>query len=246
MLDSITIFLAGVFLLAGLVKGVIGLGLPTLSMGLLSLVMRPAEAAAILIAPALITNLWQMLMGRHLASVVRRLWPVMLGVIGGTLWGADWLITADARLGKTLLGITLTIYALSGFFAVPLSLQPRKEIWLGPLVGAATGLISAATGVFVMPAVPYLQALGFSKEDFVQALGLSFTVSTLALALALASTSTLNWSLGPMAIGTTAVACLGMLLGQVVRQRLTTQKFRLIFFLGLLMLGVYLAAHTIL
>jgi hypothetical protein len=49
-------------------------------------------------------------------------------------------------------------------------------------VGAITGLTTAATGVFVIPAVPYLQAIGFEKEELVQALGLSFTVSTMALA----------------------------------------------------------------
>ena len=56
---------------------------------------------------------------------------------------------------------------------------------LGPLVGAVTGLVTAATGVFVIPAVPYLQALGLSRDVLVQAIGLSFTVSTVALAAGL-------------------------------------------------------------
>jgi uncharacterized membrane protein YfcA len=43
------------FLLAGFVKGVIGLGLPTVSMGLLSLVMAPAKAASLLIVPSFVT-----------------------------------------------------------------------------------------------------------------------------------------------------------------------------------------------
>ena len=47
------------FLLAGFVKGVIGLGLPTVAVGLLGLVMPPAEAAALLVVPSMVTNLWQ-------------------------------------------------------------------------------------------------------------------------------------------------------------------------------------------
>jgi uncharacterized membrane protein YfcA len=47
------------FLLAGFVKGVIGLGLPTVSMGLLTLVMAPAKAASLLIVPSFVTNVWQ-------------------------------------------------------------------------------------------------------------------------------------------------------------------------------------------
>jgi uncharacterized membrane protein YfcA len=55
------------FLVAGFVKGVIGLGLPTVSMGLLSLVMPPAKAAVScalragfgLCSPALSSALWR-------------------------------------------------------------------------------------------------------------------------------------------------------------------------------------------
>ena len=71
MLDGTSIFIAAVFVLAGLVKGTIGLGLPTISMGLLALVMPPIEAAAILILPSFLTNVWQMVAGSSLKSVVR-------------------------------------------------------------------------------------------------------------------------------------------------------------------------------
>ena len=46
-------------MLAGFVKGVLGQGLPTVAVGLLSLIMSPGEAAALVVIPALITNIWQ-------------------------------------------------------------------------------------------------------------------------------------------------------------------------------------------
>jgi uncharacterized membrane protein YfcA len=85
MPDGTLIFIAAVFAVAGFVKGVIGLGLPTISMGLLAIVMPPIEAAAILILPSLLTNVWQMVAGPSLWAVVRRLWPTMLAVCVGTL-----------------------------------------------------------------------------------------------------------------------------------------------------------------
>ena len=51
------------FLLAGLVKGVIGLGLPTIAMGLLAIVLPPAQAAALLVVPSFVTNVWQLAFG---------------------------------------------------------------------------------------------------------------------------------------------------------------------------------------
>src|ERR1700731_801588 len=110
MSDWILLFIAGVFVVAGFVKGVVGLGLPAIAMGLLALVMPPADAASVLILPTLATNIWQMAAGPSLLPVIARLWPVMLGVICGTLAGAGWLVSAPGHFGTTLLGIALALY----------------------------------------------------------------------------------------------------------------------------------------
>jgi uncharacterized membrane protein YfcA len=243
MSESILLLMAGVFLLAGFVKGVVGLGLPVIAMGLLALVMPPADAASLLILPTVATNIWQMAAGPSLKPVIARLWPLMLGVIGGTLAGAGWLVGAG-HYSTALLGIALVLYALSGLASIHIAVGKSAEPWLGPLVGVLTGLVAAATGVFAMPAVIYLQAIGLEKEDLVQALGLSFTISSLALAVNLALASALNLSLGPASLGALAVACLGMWLGQVLRLRLRPETFRLWFLLGLLALGLYLIVRA--
>jgi uncharacterized protein len=240
---SILVFIAGVFMLAGFVKGVVGLGLPSVSMGLLALVMSPADAASVLILPTVATNVWQMAAGPNLKPIIARLWAVLLGVICGTLAGAGWL--THGHLGSALLGVALALYALSGLASIHLTIDSANEIWLGPIVGVTTGLVAAATGVFAMPAVIYLQAIGVEKEDLVQALGLSFTISSLALAVNLASVSALNLSLAPASVGALAVACIGMWLGQILRLRLRPETFRLVFLLGLLALGLYLMGRAV-
>jgi uncharacterized membrane protein YfcA len=245
MSDSILLFIAGIFVLAGFVKGVVGLGLPAVAMGLLALVMTPADAASVLILPTVATNVWQMAAGPGLWPVVVRLWPFLLGVIAGTLSGAGWLAGSHSHLSTGLLGVALALYALSGLASLHFTVSPKVEIWLGPIVGLTTGLVAAATGVFAMPAVVYLQAIGLEKEDLVQALGLSFTISSLALAVNLATVSALNLSLGPASLAALAVACLGMWLGQVLRLRLRPATFRLCFLLGLLLLGGYLMVRAV-
>jgi len=243
---SILVYVLAVFALAGFTKGIIGLGLPTISMGLRAVVLSPVEAAALLILPSLVTNVWQMLDGPHLKSLVRRLWPLNLGVCVGTWAGAAFLSGLGGPYGALALGIALMAYAVSGLAALKLAVPPGAEGWMGPLAGAGTGAITAATGVFVIPAVPYLQAIGLTKDELVQALGLSFTVSTLALAVTLAGGADLDVGLAwPSAAGV-AVALAGMRLGQAVRARLSAATFRLWFFAGLLALGAYLAARGLL
>ncbi|MDR6715150.1 putative membrane protein YfcA [Pseudomonas hunanensis] len=231
------------FILAGTVKGVIGLGLPTIAMGLLGLAMPPAQAAALLIVPSTLTNLWQLANGGHLLALLRRLAGMLLMIFVGTLLGSIWLGIDSGPWAAHALGAALLVYALYGLFGRGFRVAPRQEPWLGPLCGLVTGVITAATGVFVMPAVPYLQGLGLSRDEMVQALGLSFTVSTLALALGLTGQD----ALGGQALGASllmlAPALLGMFAGQWLRQHISAQLFKRCFFIGLALLGTHLLVN---
>jgi uncharacterized membrane protein YfcA len=234
--------LALAFLLGGFVKGVLGLGLPTIAMGLLSLAMPPMEAAALLFVPALVTNAWQ-LAGSRLPALVRRLWPMLAGVALGTGAGARVIQGADANLALAGLGAVLAAYAALGLTAAPPRLAPAAERWLGPPVGLATGLVSGATGVFVIPAVPFLAALGLGKQELVQALGLSFTTSTVTLALALLGGGAFEGGVAAASVLLLAPALAGMALGRRVQSRVSEAAFRRCFLLGLLTLGLHLATQ---
>jgi len=234
---------AGVFALGGFVKGVVGLGLPTIAMGLLSVLMLPAQAAALLVVPSLITNLWQ-IGGPGLAALLKRLATMLLGVCAGAWVGAGWLTGQGASLASLGLGVALLVYAALGLLHWRPRVPPAHEAWLAPLVGLATGLVTAATGVFVIPAVPYLQALGMEKEELVRALGISFLVSTIALGITLGSSGALQIS----ALAGSALALLpalaGMGVGQWLRLRVRPETFKTIFFCGLLALGAYLTIRS--
>jgi len=244
MIHGPLVFIAAVFALAGFVKGVIGLGLPTISMGLLALVMPPVEAAAILIVPSLLTNVWQMLAGGSLRAVALRMWPMLAAVCLGTWLGAGLMTGPAAHYGTAILGVALALYALSGLAAFRFAIPPRLELVAGPLTGAVTGLITAATGVFVIPAVPYLQGIGLEKDDLVQALGLSFTVSTIALAFNVGAAGALDMSVAGPTVIALLFAVAGMWIGQMLRLRLSPARFRRWFFAALLLLGIYLTVSA--
>lgn len=255
-------FAFAVLLLAVFVKGVIGRGLPTISVGLLGLVLAPLEAAALLLVPNLVTNFWQLLVGPDLRAIMRRLWPMLAGIVAGTLLAAAWFPLGGAASfppggvarfppggvawATPLLGAALALYAGFGLFALQLGVAARHEAWAGPLVGAATGAVTILTGVFVLPAVPYLQALRLQKDDLVQALGLSFQISTLALAAALLWQGEFRMPQAGASLLALLPALGGMLLGQVLRARISAQVFRRCFFGGLLLLGCYLMLKALL
>lgn len=236
--------IAAVFLLAGAVKGVLGMGLPTVAIALLGVLVTPVQAAALLVVPSFVTNVWQFVSGPAARGVFMRFAPMMFGIALGTPLGIGLLTRGDGMGVSAMLGTALAVYAVAGLASPRFAVAPRHEPWLSPLAGLLTGAVTGATGVFVIPAVPYLSALQLERDELLQALGLSFTVSTLALAVALAASGRFG---APLA-GASALALLpalgGMYLGARARRRMHPLLFRRCFFAGLFLLGFYMVVRA--
>lgn len=239
------LFAGMAYLLGGFVKGVIGGGLPAVSIGLLGIVMPVPQAAALVVAPAFLSNIWQST-GPRLWPLTRRLWPMLVGICFGAGLGAGTVIGMHSEWARAGLGLALAIYALIGLFKMRLHVPPAHEPWLGPIVGVVTGVIASATGIFVIPAGPYLQAIGLGKDDMVQSLGITFTVSTVVLAGIVAHAHAIQFAMARPAVLALVAALVGMALGRSVRSRFSEETFRTLFFVGLLLLGGYLVLHGLL
>jgi len=245
MFDSTLTIIAAALLVAGFVKGALGLGLPTVAMGLLAVSMPPAQAIAIVIVPAIVTNIWQTFGGPYFRDIIRRLWPLLIGTAAGIWLNAGSLTGPYARYTTIALGVLLVANAAIGLSKLKFSIAPQNEKWVGGVVGVITGMVSAATGVQVIPSVPFLQAIGMDKDELIQALGVFFTVATLALGFNLTSAGLLTAATALP--GAVALACsfIGMFAGQAARARLQPETFRVWFQIGMIALGIYLAGNAL-
>lgn len=229
----------GVFVLAGGVKGVTGMGLPTVAMSLLGLWMTPMQAAAMLVVPSLATNLAQC-RGPHLRRLAVRLWPGWLAIVLVTIAAPGFGGGASTESERRWLGAILVAYGAWGLWRPVLPDFSGRGTWLSALAGAATGAVTASTAVFVLPWVPYLQSLRLSKDEMIQALGLSFTIATLALAVRVqgsASMALLSASGAFMVCLTLAGAIAGLRVGEVLRRSLAGSTFQRALFLIFIAIG---------
>ena len=245
-LESYTAILAiaAVFACAGVVKGVVGFALPTVAIGLLGIFLPPAQAASLVTIPTIATNVWQLAAGPRLKSLLRRLWLLIVGVCIGTWIGVGFLVGASSQLATVALGAVLCAYGCLGLAAPSFRVPSRAEPWLSPAVGLATGFLTGATGVFALPVVPYLGALGLERDELVQALALSPLVSAISLSVALMGGGVMGADLAFGSALALLPAFLGMYAGQLLRQRASPELFRKLFYGGLAILGGYLALRS--
>jgi len=233
------------FLLAGLVKGVIGMGLPTVSLGLLTAVVGLPQAMALLIIPAFMTNLWQALVGGHLIDLLKQHWIFFLIATASVGLGVYFGKAIELSILSALLGIILVIYSVTNLLGISFVLSARQGRWSAPFFGATNGILTGLTGSFVMPGVPYLQALGLDRNQLVQAMGFLFTCSSLGLAIALWGNNRITSDLALLSLIGLAPAIIGMIIGQKIRHRLSEVQFRRVFFWSMLVIGLYIARKAI-
>lgn len=242
---GILIAVTATFLLAGFVKGVVGLGLPTVSLALLTATLGLPQAMALLLVPSFATNLWQAIIGGNAWGILRR-HVAFFTLATATVWvGAIALTRLDTNFLSGLLGVLLVTYATVNLGGVKLAIPAAHRSWLGPAFGAANGVLTGMTGSFVVPGVMYLQGIGLSRNELVQAMGILFTLSTLALGLALGSNGLLDANLGLLSLVALVPAIAGMVIGQKVRDRMSEARFKTALFSALLAMGLYLLPNLL-
>lgn len=229
------------FFAAGLAKGVVGLGFPTITVAVLATPIGLTAAIAVTVVPAVVTNIAQALTGGRLWSLLRRLWPLLAFAVPGGLVGTAVLAAVDAAVLTRALGILLALYAALGLFAPPLPHPGRRQRALAAPVGFIAGLVAGMVGSFTLPAVAYLQALRLPRDELVQALGLVFLTLSLTLAAGLGRNALLTPPWLALSVLAVIPSLAGMELGRRLRRRLPEARFRTLLFVALLALGAYLA-----
>lgn len=228
------------FVLAGMVKGITGMGLPTVTLAILTVALDLPTAMGLLLIPSFCTNLWQAFSGGQIGYIARRCWLFLLPATLLIPVGGLSLSLIDASFLASLLGVVLIGYAAVSLLGLTLVIDENKQRWAGPLCGAVNGILTGMTGSFVVPGVIYLQGIGFNRTQLIQAMGMLFTLSTLALGVSLSGNELLSEKQMMVSALGLIPAIAGMLIGQRIRSHLSEQLFRKVFFTALLLLGSYI------
>ena len=237
----------GAFLVGGLVKGTVGLGLPTVAIAILATTVGVKPGLALMLAPAIFTNIWQGLVGGQFRPIFTRLWTLYVTLVIAIFLGVEILARADAGVLRGILGAFLIVYSGINLATPQIPAPPeRHERWLSPVMGFCSGLLCGLTGTLVVPGVLYMQALGMRRDVLIQAMGVAFTIGTVSLATAMTLRGLVTMELGGMSLLALIPSFAGLFAGQWIRRRIPEAKFRRVFFVALALLGVYLVSRAFL
>ena len=235
---EIVAMVVATFLLAGFIKGVIGMGLPVVALAFLGSTLGVREALTIMLIPGLATNTYQALVGPAFGMLIRRLWSFLGAAYVGIWLGVAVLAGAKSETMIALLGITLCTYCAVTMLRVQMPPPGRREPWMSPLMGGLGGVMFGMTGIIIVPGILYLQTLGLKRDVFVQALGIIFVTITLGLGTSLLGRGLMSQDLVLMSLTALIPTAAGLALGQRYRHHISEERFKRIFLIALLVIGL--------
>ena len=233
--------ISATFLVAGLVKGMLGMGLPTIVLAALAAPLGLKEAIGFMLLPSLLANLYQGFVGGSFVYLLRRFWAFFLVAIFGISLGVAILAGGRDDLLLGLLGLVLCVYTalnLTGRKLPPP--PPSKERVFSPVAGGLGGVMFGMTGVFIVPGILYLQALGLTRDVLIQAMGISFIIITVAIAVLMAGHGLL--ARGQVLISAIALLPMfaGIAIGTYYRKSIPEALFSRVIMIALFLNGVHL------
>jgi len=233
-----------VFLIAGTIKGVVGLGLPPVVLGLLTAMIGIYPAMVMVAMPAFVTNFYQAASGNNARFLGREHWGFFLCAtlfVGVGCWMA---LLVNHQSMAFMLGILLTIYGVAGLYNFRFVIQQRWQSVFGVVMGMCNGIFTGLTGSSAVPGVFYLQSSGLSKEQLIQAMGILFTFSSASLSVALYLQNQLTVFSGAISLVALIPAVFGMYIGALIRKRLSVKAFQTTFYISLLVLGLFIVVKN--
>ena len=233
--------IAGAFIVAGVAKGAIGMGMPPIAIGLMSFAVPLESDIANMVVPTMVTNIWQAIYGGGFRPLMRRFGTMAVTAMVGIL-AVGYLLSDLGSPGTAgWVGVLLVLYSLIALTPYRPRVPRRAEPWANPLIGLASGAVAGSTGVAAVPFLPYMQSLDMDRHELVQALGIMFVFITGMLAVSLALHGAYHLTTSVAGIAALAPTMVGVWLGQHARRRLSAETFRRIFIFGMLGVGLQLA-----
>jgi uncharacterized protein len=220
-------YIAAVFLLAGVVKGVLGIGMPLVSVPMLATMLGPITSMALLAVPTFAVNIAQAAQSGYMRGALRRFWPAFPLAFIGVLVAVSLLLTRlDRNVLMVVVGAVVILIAVSQLMSFALAIPARAERWCTPLVGIFSGLLGGVTSFFGPPMVMYLVALRVEKDEFIGTIALFYMIAAAPFYITLGVNGYFGWTEFWMSCGAALMIWLGVLIGQRLRARASGDLFR--------------------
>ena len=203
------------------------------------------SAVALLVIPNLVMDSLQLRRSGPIGDAPRRLAPLLLFTMVGTVIGTKLLVALSPREVTLVLGVFLLGYVLLDLARFSPRVPAGWELRLAAPVGLAAGIMGGITNAPGTAIALYFVALGMDKKEFVRSIAFTFLVVKTVQLVTLVWYGLLGWHLVLGSLGLAAVGLAGFGLGLKLQDKLDQRAFNRAVLVFLAVLGVWLVVRAL-
>jgi len=232
--------IVAIFLFGSTIKGAMGVGMPLVSVPLLSLLIPSPQAMGLLVAPVLFSNAMQVREAASVKEVLHRMRWLLLSLFAIMFLTVRWTTTISPEELNRWVGGSVLLAALLMAFKPNTRIPPQFEPTIGVFVGAIAGFMGGVSSLTGPVVVAYLLALRMARDEFVGTISVIYLVTALPMYLAMLWYERFGWA--ELAVSCLAMApvFLGLALGKRIRKRLDDQTFHRLLLVFLILVAALL------
>ena len=203
------------------------------------------SAVALLVIPNLVMDGLQLRRSGPIGDAPRRLAPLLVFTMIGTVIGTKLLVALSPRAVTLLLGGFVLGYVVLDLARFSPRVPAHWELRLAAPVGLVAGIMGGITNAPGTAIALYFVALGMDKKEFVRSIAFTFLVVKTVQLVTLGWYGLLGWNLLLASLGLAVVALAGFGLGLRLQDRLDQRSFNRAVLVFLAVLGVWLVAKAL-
>jgi len=229
------LFIVFTFFISGVVKGFLGIGLPSAAMALLTLVIDPIEAIPIMVIPIIFTNFVQYLRAPEPLQTAKDLKYFGFFIVVSIFFTSLYIKSYPSELLTIAIGFAMIVFSLNNFFGLKIKIGP-SYIW-HVCVGTFSGILGGLSSIWSPPIAMYLIARNYSKEKFLSASGFLFLVGSFPLGAGLYFSGVLTVKPLFQSLLALAFVLMGFRVGEIIRDYVNQKIFRNCILIAFLIMG---------
>lgn len=235
---SFLLVIAVAMMAGGLVKGLIGIALPMVSIAILSSAIDVRLALGIITIPIVLTNFWQAYHAGRPMETLRRFWLLLLCMVVCIWLGTHLVVRLPAQALYAVIGTVIVVFTTTSYFTPSWTLPARAQAWVAPLAGALSGLLGGISTIWGPPLVMYFMMIRLPKDAFIRTTGLVWSAASIPLLAGYVQNGIVDAEVARLSAAACVPGFVGLWVGQWLRAYIEPEVFRkvlvfVMFFIGL-------------
>ena len=231
--NEVALIVSLAFFVAGVVKGVIGIGLPTTAITIMTFFVSPLMALGLNLIPMTVTNIWQFSKADNPRELIKNYKYFAISLVVFILITSFYANQIGDNVVRLIFAVAVLLFVSLQIFGFNFKMDPKRDsLWQSSL-GTLGGIFGGAASIWAVPVTMYLLMKNVKPKQFVDVSGFLIMIGCLPVSIGYIATGVFQPNMFIYGALGSVIGIVGFQIGEKLRNKVNAKTFKnllLIFF----------------